>query len=509
MGELLRKLLELRWWRTLALEPLWWWRRWGRDFLSRASGLPGQGSSFVLQGQRWQARPDLGNKEDPTGNGSCKITRAFEDFAVLSQQATMFERALATILHRYLGKYIQDIDTENLNVGIFGGEVQLNDLKVKPDAFVSFYDKNDAPESPNFFENLITTIMNNLQIFVHNIHFRYEDSVMNQTPFACGICLQGISVETTNSKWKPTTISQPSSSVYQMVKFESVSIYCNPVCRELVGKDPEQDSAAPYTWRTDMKRGLETFSVRGEDFDFILKPITAKMKLIVNKSNEVRVPKLLVDFVLQDAATQLSRLQYLALIELMESFKRINSGTFNSSSSMFFQHAISELMSFFQLGDMTVVQIISAASDRLSAFAADFIIRSIKRFNATDLNVDIKLPYAIIPELGTLQKHKLNVTLASLKINVSDRKIGSVMDFLDNLPLPSVNTVHVSVSSNIASLAAIPDFENDQIPGDIPHSELFRLKILCVETLLDKVNKPLLPKMNKDAAKMAMLTVDK
>ncbi|BET01399.1 Vacuolar protein sorting-associated protein [Nesidiocoris tenuis] len=852
----------------------------------------------------------------------------------------MFERALATILHRYLGKYIQDIDTENLNVGIFGGEVQLNDLKVKPDAFYELdlpievkvgtigrinikipwgcfmkqpvsieveevyiiaapvtdraYDPEkekrlmraskkrklellekgnllgaDAPESPNFFENLITTIMNNLQIFVHNIHFRYEDSVMNQTPFACGICLQGISVETTNSKWKPTTISQPSSSVYQMVKFESVSIYCNPVCRELVGKDPEQDSAAPYTWRTDMKRGLETFSVRGEDFDFILKPITAKMKLIVNKSNEVRVPKLLVDFVLQDAATQLSRLQYLALIELMESFKRINVNknirkfhpnqkltgnasswwkyayngvleqrvrpytwryieqhrkqfkkycslykqtllkptdtelkldlqqgedvlsitdiiiarelakvellkedgdkvlvneletpwwehggvkrfkdleivtgksrgiwaqlspleknklfdaigyvdnfpvtekpkqyiehkinftlancslsllkrgheilvltlaqflasletrpaanaykisarvesfvlegvspehdlvpiitadniyTGNTASNflavdfeknplnseancgltinvepvevVYHEHAISELMSFFQLGDMTVVQIISAASDRLSAFAADFIIRSIKRFNATDLNVDIKLPYAIIPELGTLQKggnltivdfgrvtvtsdlqpsnvslddatqmeieerlydrfhieykdcqilfcdsgdlwrdakklndsefhllpklhfqlafsnsvrpeykllprHKLNVTLASLKINVSDRKIGSVMDFLDNLPLPSVNTVHVSVSSNIASLAAIPDFENDQIPGDIPHSELFRLKILCVETLLDKVNKPLLPKMNKDAAKMAMLTVDK
>ena len=48
------------------------------------------------------------------------------------------------------------------------------------------------------------------------------------------------------------------------------------------------------------------------------------MKLIVNKSNEARVPKLLIDFVLQDAATQLSRQQYLALIDLMDSFKRIN-----------------------------------------------------------------------------------------------------------------------------------------------------------------------------------------
>jgi hypothetical protein len=56
----------------------------------------------------------------------------------------------------------------------------------------------------------------------------------------------------------------------------------------------------------------------------VVKPITAKMKIIVNKSNEARVPKLLVDFVLQDAATQLSRQQYLSIIDLTESFKRMN-----------------------------------------------------------------------------------------------------------------------------------------------------------------------------------------
>jgi hypothetical protein len=56
----------------------------------------------------------------------------------------------------------------------------------------------------------------------------------------------------------------------------------------------------------------------------VLKPITAKMKIIVNKSNEARVPKLLVDFVLQDAATQLSRQQYLSILGLTESFKRMN-----------------------------------------------------------------------------------------------------------------------------------------------------------------------------------------
>lgn len=48
----------------------------------------------------------------------------------------MFEGAVAGILNRLLGKYVQDLDTENLNVGIFSGNVNLTDLKLKPEALV-------------------------------------------------------------------------------------------------------------------------------------------------------------------------------------------------------------------------------------------------------------------------------------------------------------------------------------------------------------------------------------
>lgn len=53
----------------------------------------------------------------------------------------------------------------------------------------------------------------------------------------------------------------------------------------------------------------------------VLKPIVLKIKIIINKSNEVRVPKLLIDFVLQDAALQMSRKQFVALIETAEFMK--------------------------------------------------------------------------------------------------------------------------------------------------------------------------------------------
>lgn len=54
----------------------------------------------------------------------------------------------------------------------------------------------------------------------------------------------------------------------------------------------------------------------------VLKPVVLKIKIILNKSNEVRVPKLLVDFVLQDAALQMSRKQFVALMEISEFMKQ-------------------------------------------------------------------------------------------------------------------------------------------------------------------------------------------
>lgn len=48
----------------------------------------------------------------------------------------MLEGAVARVLNQLLGRYVVDLDTENLNVGIFSGLVQLTDLKLKTEALV-------------------------------------------------------------------------------------------------------------------------------------------------------------------------------------------------------------------------------------------------------------------------------------------------------------------------------------------------------------------------------------
>lgn len=50
----------------------------------------------------------------------------------------MFEGAVAALLNRFLGNYVEDLDTENFNVGIFSGEAELTNLKLKTEALVRF-----------------------------------------------------------------------------------------------------------------------------------------------------------------------------------------------------------------------------------------------------------------------------------------------------------------------------------------------------------------------------------
>ncbi|KAH9636273.1 hypothetical protein HF086_009469 [Spodoptera exigua] len=306
----------------------------------------------------------------------------------------MFEGAVAGILNRLLGKYVQDLDTENLNVGIFSGNVNLTDLKLKPEALYeldlpidvkigtigrialqipwsglytqpvvvniedvlvlvgpaisnSYFDpererrltraakrkilqdleaESEVLKGPqNFFEHLFTAIVNNLQIYVRNVHIRYEDSISSKDgPLACGLCLQSLSIETTNSKWKPSVTPANASTVYQMMRIESMSAYWNPTATAL--DDNETAHITPmqyYNWKHYMLTGLDKFSMHHEDFEFLLKPVTCKVKVLINRSGEARVPRLLLDAVLQDSALQLSRRQYLSINNLLASFDRI------------------------------------------------------------------------------------------------------------------------------------------------------------------------------------------
>ncbi|XP_034193125.2 intermembrane lipid transfer protein VPS13A isoform X1 [Osmia lignaria lignaria] len=301
----------------------------------------------------------------------------------------MFEGAIAAFLNRLLGKYVEDLDTEQFNVGIFSGDTCLTDLKLKPEALYQLglpikvevgligkivlkipwaglfsqpivlclediyivavpatygtYDpeiqkkliraekrkiledlKEDETYTTELFDNLLKSVTKNFQITINNVHIRYEEEI-NESLCACGICIQSVSIMTTNSKWKPGICTSNLSTIYQLVRAESLSIYMdNNTESAFTNNGCDWDISAIFAWKSTMHKALQTFGMRNKEFQFLLKPFTAKIKVIIYKGNETQTSRMLVDIVLHDVAMQISEMQYITFCHLYDSLLRTN-----------------------------------------------------------------------------------------------------------------------------------------------------------------------------------------
>ncbi|VDO35323.1 unnamed protein product [Onchocerca flexuosa] len=78
--------------------------------------------------------------------------------------------------------------------------------------------------------SLVSTIVNNIQLILTNVHIRYEDDMTlpNNTPFACGVRIHNVSMQTTDSHWK-IGYMQPQDGVnmFKKLEIEGLSVYWN------------------------------------------------------------------------------------------------------------------------------------------------------------------------------------------------------------------------------------------------------------------------------------------
>jgi hypothetical protein len=83
--------------------------------------------------------------------------------------------------------------------------------------------------------------------------------------------------------------------------------------------------------------------------------------------------------------------------------------------------------------------------------------------------------------------------LSSLKLNLSDRIIGNLLDFCDNFPIPVPNTVPVSFmdSGDYAEDSDEPElaemFHLDAVTEDPGYTELIKLRQKIVTSYLKRI----------------------
>ncbi|KAF7282566.1 hypothetical protein GWI33_002356 [Rhynchophorus ferrugineus] len=310
----------------------------------------------------------------------------------------VFESVVSQILNKALGSFVENLDGNQLNIGIWGGDVNLKDLVLKSSALNSLdlpiqavygkignlilkvpwksiytqptvvivediyllaqpnaqvkYDaekeeksiieskkkeiekienakkaekeKDQTPADPGFVQKAIQQAIKNIQIEIKNIHIRYEDKITNpKKPFAFGITLSQLLVESTDSNWQKAIVEEV-AKIYKIVQLEGLAVYWN--CNAST-----YSNLLPKDMVNRMKTEIACKSYKPEGYNYILGPITASARLRMNQkpmedSKPYSIPIYHLNLDMGTLFIGISKSQYRDIIALADSMDRMSKG---------------------------------------------------------------------------------------------------------------------------------------------------------------------------------------
>ncbi|XP_060030384.1 intermembrane lipid transfer protein VPS13C [Erinaceus europaeus] len=176
-------------------------------------------------------------------------------------------------------------------------------------------DKPKEARKDTFLEKLATQVIKNVQVKITDIHIKYEDDVTDpQRPLSFGVTLGELSLLTTNENWTPCILNESEKIIYKLIRLDSLSAYWNVNCRMSYPGSREQILEQ-------LKSEILKSSNASPVHQYIFQPISASSKLYMNPhaETELRTPKLDWNIEVQNIAIELTKPQYLSMIDLLES----------------------------------------------------------------------------------------------------------------------------------------------------------------------------------------------
>ncbi|XP_063099462.1 intermembrane lipid transfer protein VPS13C isoform X5 [Cavia porcellus] len=176
-------------------------------------------------------------------------------------------------------------------------------------------DKPKEAKKDTFLEKLATQIIKNVQVKITDIHIKYEDDVTDpERPLSFGVTLGELSLLTTNENWTPCILNEAEKIIYKLIRLDSLSAYWNVNCRLSYQGSREQIL-------DQLKNEILTSRQRPPNHQYIFQPISASAKLYMNPhaEAELKTPKLDWSIEVQNIAIELTKPQYLSMIDLLES----------------------------------------------------------------------------------------------------------------------------------------------------------------------------------------------
>ncbi|KGL81364.1 Vacuolar protein sorting-associated protein 13C, partial [Tinamus guttatus] len=176
-------------------------------------------------------------------------------------------------------------------------------------------DKPKEEKKDTFLEKLATQVIKNVQVKITGIHVKYEDDITDpQCPLSLGMTLGELSLLTTNENWVPSILNEAAKMIYKLLCLDSLSFYWNVQSKTCYRGSREQIL-------DQLKRGIPRSSNCSQDYQYIFRPVSASARLFINPNAEIelKTPKLDWNVEVQRIAIELTKPQYLSMIDLLES----------------------------------------------------------------------------------------------------------------------------------------------------------------------------------------------
>ena len=189
----------------------------------------------------------------------------------------------------------------------------------------------EQQKNQSFTASMVTAIVDNVQVTIKNIHIRYEDSISDPGhPFALGVTLADFSAISTDENWKPTFIQGDAASTHKLATLGSLAVYWDTDAK-LLGTGKGSDSRdAQHIEHSEFIETLRDMISRGDnpelgDHQFILKPISGRAGLEIDKTGKPDHPKMKARLLFDELGFIIDEDQYrdaLMLVDLFHYFIR-------------------------------------------------------------------------------------------------------------------------------------------------------------------------------------------
>lgn len=152
----------------------------------------------------------------------------------------------------------------------------------------------------SFTTQLVTKIVDNLQVTVKNIHIRFEDNTSNkERMFSVGIMLKGLSAVSTDENWIETFLVNPQDAVNKLLKLELLSIYWN---------NSDEIPVQALTFEEFVVDARQ--KMHDDRHAFIIQPVSGIGKATLNKKFKEGIPKTLLNVVFDAFGVNMNYEQY-------------------------------------------------------------------------------------------------------------------------------------------------------------------------------------------------------